>query len=72
MLFYESSKSWSNRARDCQLRSSQQKDKLTGVESGFRNILVHDYLGGIDLNLIWQVIEQELPILKNSLLSIQE
>ena len=28
--------------------------------SGFRNILVHDYLGGIDIELIWQVIEKEL------------
>lgn len=35
--------------------------------SGFRNILVHDYLGGIDLDLIWQVIETELPRLKKSL-----
>ena len=35
--------------------------------SGFRNILVHDYLGGIDLELIWQVINQELPRLKQAL-----
>jgi uncharacterized protein with HEPN domain len=34
--------------------------------SGFRNILVHDYLG-VDLDLIWQVIKQELPVLKKSL-----
>lgn len=27
--------------------------------SGFRNILVHDYLG-LDLDMIWSVIEQEL------------
>ena len=40
--------------------------------SGFRNILVHDYLGGIDLELIWQVIEQELPRLKNALLQMQK
>lgn len=40
--------------------------------SGFRNILVHDYLGGIDLELIWQVIEQELPILKKALLQMSE
>jgi uncharacterized protein with HEPN domain len=33
--------------------------------SGFRNILVHDYLG-VDL-VIWQVIKQELPVLKKSL-----
>ncbi len=40
--------------------------------SGFRNILVHDYLGGIDLELIWQVIEQELPRLKHALLQMQK
>ncbi len=34
--------------------------------SGFRNILVHDYLG-LDLNLIWLVIEKELPTLKEAL-----
>ncbi len=39
--------------------------------SGFRNILVHDYLGGIDNELIWQVIKQELPLLKAALLKIQ-
>ncbi len=39
--------------------------------SGFRNILVHDYLGGIDLELIWQVIEVELPKLKSSLIEMK-
>lgn len=37
--------------------------------SGFRNILVHDYLGGIDLDLVWIVIDKELPRLKAVLLS---
>jgi uncharacterized protein with HEPN domain len=34
--------------------------------SGFRNILVHDYLG-LDLDMIWSVIEQELPKLHSTL-----
>ena len=34
--------------------------------SGFRNILVHDYLG-IDLDVIWSVVEQELPRLEKVL-----
>lgn len=34
--------------------------------SGLRNILVHDYLG-VDVELIWQVVETRLPALKNSL-----
>ncbi len=38
--------------------------------SGFRNILVHDYLG-VDLQTIWSVLELELPKLKSALLSIQ-
>jgi len=34
--------------------------------SGFRNVLVHDYLG-VDLDVIWSVIEQELPKLEKIL-----
>ena len=34
--------------------------------AGFRNILVHDYLG-LDLNLTWLVIENEFPPLKKAL-----
>lgn len=34
--------------------------------SGFRNILVHDYLG-VDLDVIWSVIEQDLPLLEQVL-----
>ncbi len=29
--------------------------------SGFRNVLAHDYLGGINLNQIWDVLESDLP-----------
>jgi uncharacterized protein with HEPN domain len=35
--------------------------------SGFRNILVHDYLG-INLARVWQVVERDLPDLKAKLL----
>lgn len=31
--------------------------------SGFRNILVHNYLG-IDLELVWAIIERDIPALK--------
>ena len=34
--------------------------------SGFRNILVHDYLG-VDLDVIWSVVEQELPRFEQAL-----
>jgi uncharacterized protein with HEPN domain len=33
---------------------------------GMRNILVHNYVG-IDLNLVWQVIERDLPELRPKL-----
>jgi len=32
--------------------------------SGFRNILVHNYLGGIDLDTVWEVLTNYLPDLK--------
>ena len=34
--------------------------------SGFRNVLVHDYLG-IDLHRIWTIVEQDVPVLKAAL-----
>ena len=43
--------------------------------SGFRNILVHDYLGGIDLDIIWEVVDRYLLELKmeiNNVLQNQE
>ena len=37
--------------------------------SGFRNIIVHDYLG-IDLDMVWQVVATDLPGLREGLLRI--
>jgi uncharacterized protein with HEPN domain len=37
--------------------------------SGFRNIIVHDYLG-VDLDMVWQVVSSELPLLQAALLKI--
>ena len=39
--------------------------------SGFRNILVHDYLG-VDLEKVWNIIEKDLPVLKNSTINMLE
>lgn len=39
--------------------------------AGFRNILVHDYLG-LDLELIWTVIENRLPELRDNLAKISK
>jgi uncharacterized protein with HEPN domain len=37
--------------------------------AGFRNILVHDYLG-VDLDLVWGIVERDLPSLKVALLEM--
>jgi len=39
--------------------------------AGFRNILVRDYLG-VDLDMIWSVIEKELPTLETVLTKIEQ
>jgi uncharacterized protein with HEPN domain len=39
--------------------------------AGFRNILVHDYLG-LDFGKIWEVIERRLPTLKTQIEKILE
>ena len=39
--------------------------------SGFRNILVHDYLG-IDLDAIWGVVESDLPLLEGALVAMRK
>ncbi len=33
--------------------------------TGFRNILVHDYLG-VDIERVWNIIENEMPSLKKA------
>jgi len=34
--------------------------------AGFRNVLVHDYLG-IDIERVWIILEKELPLLKKAI-----
>ncbi len=47
--------------------SDNLKDSHSEIDwfkiSGFRNVLVHDYLG-VDVERVWYVIEKELPALK--------
>jgi len=54
--------------------SEDLKARATEIDwrsiSGFRNILVHDYLGGIDLKIIWDVIEQDIPDLEEKIKAI--
>lgn len=49
--------------------SAALKTKYGAVDwkaiSGFRNVLVHDYLG-VDLDRIWDIVEQDLPSLQKA------
>ena len=55
--------------------SQETKDKYPNIPwkdiSGFRNILTHDYLEGIDLHIVWNVISDNLPELRKSFLTIK-
>jgi uncharacterized protein with HEPN domain len=57
-------------AESTQRLSDQLKQTAPDVDwralSGFRNILVHDYLNGIDLNRIWDIVDNYLPALKKA------
>ena len=52
-------------AESTQRLSEDFKAGVTEVDwralSGFRNVLVHEYLGGIDLERTWDIVENYLP-----------
>jgi uncharacterized protein with HEPN domain len=51
--------------------SDQAKAAEPGIPwrqmSATRNILVHDYLGGIDPETVWTIVERDLPLLRAAL-----
>jgi uncharacterized protein with HEPN domain len=57
-------------AESTQRLSLEVKNQLPGIDwralAGFRNVLVHDYLGGIDFERVWAAIEQYLPGLETA------
>ena len=62
-------------AESAQRISSDLKAKYTQIDwrilSAFRNVVVHDYLG-ISLNRIWDIIDNDLPALKENITTILE
>ena len=45
----------------------QYKDVPWGMMKGIRNILTHEYFG-IDLEIVWKTVKEDLPNLKKRLL----
>ena len=52
------------------MKASHPEVDWRGI-SGFRNILVHDYLG-VNLVLVWEVVERDLPDFKAKVLDIMQ
>jgi len=45
----------------------QYEDVPWGMMKGVRNILAHEYFG-IDLEIVWKTVKEDLPILKKRML----
>jgi len=56
-------------AESTQRLSTRAKESQPGIEwykiAGFRNALVHDYLG-VDLEKVWNIVQNDLSVLKNA------
>jgi uncharacterized protein with HEPN domain len=56
-------------AESTQHLSDEAKESHQDIDwykiAGFRNILVHDYLG-LDLDTVWNIVANELPVLKKA------
>lgn len=50
------------------LKASHPEVDWSGI-AGFRNVLVHDYLG-INLARVWEIVERDVPILKRKIEAI--
>jgi uncharacterized protein with HEPN domain len=56
-------------------RLSDKTKEERGIDwfkiAGFRNVLVHDYLG-LDIERVWNILEKDLPSLKKAIGSMLE
>jgi uncharacterized protein with HEPN domain len=43
---------------------TRHPDEVWVLAAGLRNVIVHEYFG-VDLEVVWQVIERDLPALKH-------
>lgn len=54
-------------SESCTRLSRPLRDNVTTISwgdiAGFRNILVHEYTGEINYDIVWGVIERRLPVL---------
>ena len=57
-------------AESTQRLSDDTKESQSGIDwfkvAGFRNVLVHDYLG-IDVERVWNILHKDLPALKTAI-----
>ncbi|MEM7590430.1 MAG: HepT-like ribonuclease domain-containing protein, partial [Cyanobacteria bacterium P01_A01_bin.83] len=54
-------------ARSMSVQTREQYPQINWQDIiDFRNLLVHEYFR-VDLQVIWQIIEQEIPILKQQI-----
>ena len=60
-------------AESTQRLSNDLKESQSDIDwykiAGFRNVLVHDYLG-IDIERIWEIIRRDVPELKQAILAM--
>jgi len=58
-------------AESSQCLSDELKASESGIPwknmAGMRNILVHEYLGDIDVDVVWEVVQRHLPELEQAL-----
>ena len=56
------------RALSAQFRATHP-DEVWALAAGLRNVIVHEYFG-VDVDVVWGVIERDLPVLKHRIQEI--